>query len=514
MKDTMQNLTKLPKSTLLPALGLLFFVFVAVAGVYIAQYQQMNRGPVTPNAPELSQAGGNVCTTSWIAKVPQTATPTPGVTPSPSPSPSPSPTPTPTPTPTPGVECEDCNFQVDAYWGPVINDFGKRYVGQTSGPNARYSTNPNGTLQGKRLIVARSDEQNPQYPGCLNINPTGDNAAVPVLSEECRDPIGRGLITYDLFDVNRQTGVATIKISNNTGGNTGTPPCTYDNVGLVAYKTNWSLGFEEQEIFDLSEGILYPFSSQVFIIDLPMNNDGPQCHVAMNECPANAPLTANSFASPLPTHAPWTSGQTDVITYTDEYPVLYHYVTEIIEQQDVPSTPNIVYSEGTGTLIQGQNLTINYPPQGEWGNADPNGMYEMHTTVNFQQISDGEECGAFGINWDRYYSDQTVNLTVTNPALLGSKQFQVRSADGKTVLKDVNGVQTHSVGYPRGSVTVQYGLPASVKSVQVYAYKGNTRVELFQVGNNQLRTLTSDLAGSGTVTFDPLKSGQTKVYTW
>lgn len=504
MKDTMQTLTKLPKSTLLPAVGLIFFVVVAVAGVFIAQYQQVNRGPVTPNAPELSQAGGNVCTTSWIAKMPTSPPPTPSTRPSPSPSPLITPSPTPSPSPSPGIECEDCNYQVDAIWGPVINDFSKPYEGQSpTAPNARYSNNPNGSQQGTRLLgnAGRSDQQNPVFPGCQNIQPSGINAMPPVLSSNCLNPVGNGYLTRGDIVLDTTNNIARVTITNHTAN------CTYD-VGLVSYKANWANGFEAQQLNDSDMSVINPGQSLSFVVDMPMNNDGPQCHGTIAQCP-NYSLSAQSF-SPLPQHTWWdptqVPGDTDEITYLAEYPVNYAYITEIIEQQDNPPRPNIIYVEEEGVLNQGQTLVFNYPPAGQWGNPDPNGAYEVHTTVHFQYLDgDGQQCSYFGHNWDRWYHDTSANLVVRNNNLLSTSTISVM-ANG-VVLKNRDGSAMTYTLRPRTEVNVTAGLPRGVTSVQLKSVKGAFQVKDVVITNNLTGQNLFDLT-----TTSSLKAGATMTY--
>lgn len=162
--------------------------------------------------------------------------------------------PTSTPRSTPGV-CQNCQYQADIFWGPLIESFAG---------GARYST-------GGRLIRAASNLSG--FPGCV-LQPVSSIPApqVPALSTECANPVSRGILTgtIDTSNVNLPEGYITATITNNSN------TCSYP-VGLAVYKANGS-NVEIQNLFDHSLIDLPSKESRTLVVKSPMNNDAPNCH--------------------------------------------------------------------------------------------------------------------------------------------------------------------------------------------------------------------------------------------
>lgn len=211
--------------SMLNAMKLAVVLLLIVAGISIAQYQAIYRTLVAPNAPESAPLAGYdpSCTYNWSVY--------------------PEETPKLTPTPTPST-CENCDYQVDVYWGPVIKSFkenGKTYRYSNSGPSKK-----------NRLISTRKSLGSDEYPKCA-LGSLVPNDGVPTVDAfPCNgkdDP--KKYLTASINTSNlkyNKGGYVTAQVKNTH------PSCAY-TVGLASYRADASL--PEQEFYNTQEYITH-----------------------------------------------------------------------------------------------------------------------------------------------------------------------------------------------------------------------------------------------------------------
>lgn len=145
--------------------------------------------------------------------------------------------------PPPEVPCENCTYQFDAYWGPVIKSFredGKRYRYHTSGPNG-----------GSRLLRSRSSRSiSTGYANCEITESTSNGSDAPIVEDYPCDNTNPS--SYLSADIDTSTihidngGYATATIRNASSS------CAVE-VGFASYRVDDSLS--DPEIFDTQEYI-------------------------------------------------------------------------------------------------------------------------------------------------------------------------------------------------------------------------------------------------------------------
>lgn len=164
----------------------------------------------------------------------------------PSPSPSPS---------TPPVACNNCQYQADLFWGPLIENFAG---------GVRYST-------GRRLITSNFNKGT--YPSC-NLSPVTPlpTPIIPVLPTGCENPVLNGYLVgrTDRIKESQPTGYITGYITNTTAN------CTYQ-VGFATYKSK-DRAIETQNLYDYKLATITPGQSITLNVKTPMVQDAAYCH--------------------------------------------------------------------------------------------------------------------------------------------------------------------------------------------------------------------------------------------
>lgn len=197
----------------------------------------------------------------------------PNVTATPTPSPSPSPTP---------VPCENCNYQVDLFWGNLIESFRGQDDDWNSWDGPLYSRNTTG--QGGRLLDWMEDRANPDVlAACLMERlpekRDQDHYNTYIVPDDCENPRANNYLEVtDLVNVGNRFDPdpwATATLRNNTNN------CTY-KVGLASYKADWldannNLQFEMQLPYDYQIQQIGPGQSIDFIVRMPNNSQDPAC---------------------------------------------------------------------------------------------------------------------------------------------------------------------------------------------------------------------------------------------
>lgn len=169
--------------------------------------------------------------------------------------------------------CKNCNYQVDLFWGPVINSFANKPDGKTGN---RYSSPLN------RLITSRSDTPvtgtKPVNPACTLVTPPAYSViSIPALSSDCEKPVERGLLTGSINtrNINPPNGFAIASVKNTS------PTCKY-TVGLASYKANFHLPEAQwipaQNLYDSQTLTIQPNQIVTLLVKMPMLNDQAVCH--------------------------------------------------------------------------------------------------------------------------------------------------------------------------------------------------------------------------------------------
>lgn len=262
---------------------LLVLIGVAVLGValFVTSSILSQRAKVTQQASRA--AVGNLCELAINIVRPTTSITPKAITPTRGQS----------PTPTP--PCKNCNYQVDLFWGPVINSFANKPNGKTGN---RYSAPV------KRLISSRHDTPSAgatsPNPTCSLVPPPAySDIALPTLSPDCTQPVERGLLTgsIDIRYITPPNGYAVAGVKNTSS------TCTF-TVGLASYKANYLLPETQwiptQNLYDSQTRSIGPNQQVALLVKMPMLNDQPVCH----RIPVNPTVIVNPSIVPKLTTTP------------------------------------------------------------------------------------------------------------------------------------------------------------------------------------------------------------------
>lgn len=181
------------------------------------------------------------------------------------------------------------------------------------------------------------------------------------------------------------------------------------NEGVLPVSTSWKLVQDGQVIdsgpVDLKAGGMMQvrrFLSGTVTLRLSAYGkpyaSSPTVTCSTPECP---------IYGPFPQTRAWDGGA-DTILLVANGPVSYR------AEGKFPPDNNREFMRRTGTLNDGQQLVITYPPGSEWGAASPDGMHESHVRVFLKPVNNSR-CDTVSYDWDRYWGEQPVEPTPVPP---------------------------------------------------------------------------------------------------
>ncbi len=179
----------------------------------------------------------------------------------------PTPTLAPSITPTPG-SCNICNYQVDAFWGPLIPNF-------VGGQFYSWPTN---------RLLSNFHDKDSSHPACIGLVPQQPvKVTISKLPVGCDRPIERGYLVayFNSYNPTVPPGYVTATIINRSA------KCAY-SVGVASYKAAWQVHtktpptaeeYKTENLYDAHETTIRPRQTIKLNVKIPSNNSSDSCYV-------------------------------------------------------------------------------------------------------------------------------------------------------------------------------------------------------------------------------------------